>query len=639
MRIHPSITVLLALCAAASGVCQQPGAAKPLNRVLVEDFEAGIGAWFTNDDEAAGQAPATKCAIYAVAGGAPEGGAQSGRIEFERSRSGWASVSRPVDGRKWAEQGCSTLSFWIRGDGSGELLRVVLRVQTTRPKRDEAYSQILRLDSTNWEQYSLRSFGFKDSAGKALAPEDIQHIRLLQFAKNGGWGAFKFRVDQISVEAEADAPEIPAPVAGTPHDSFTFRPDFGKSGPYNLAQVGVNLGLAPTVLENESDELISGAFALVSDLSPSVVRLELNAYFDPATRSYDLQLLDEHVHWVRLSNCKPVICLGVPPAPAGRPDLREKYFAEFVKAVRIVAARRAKEGKVTYYEVFDEPLLSGAFADADHVASAYNSVVKLILAAHPAAKVGGPGFSSAWDDHVESFLKQAQRLDFLSFHFYGAHAAVAQSESLFEAAYKTRTSDLPHQIGFQQVKALAKKHCKLPPEIFVTEFALNSARDESGDARDERASGAFGAGWLAAAVLSGSPYVDKVILHQLKPGGWGLIGASGKPETAYWAAWFLAKYAPRGSVLQQIELLEDNLTLAALVKTKSAHNVFLARVGSEPVEVQIAPLNAPRLSEVRYRAISETDQLWQGSPLATVPAQTILLDGPGVTVVQYVASD
>jgi len=140
-------------------------------------------------------------------------------------------------------------------------------------------------------------------------------------------------------------------------------------------------------------------------------------------------------------------------------------------------------------------------------------------------------------------------------------------------------------------------------------------------------------------VLSGSPYVDKVILHQLKPGGWGLIGASGKPETAYWAAWFLAKYAPRGSVLQQIELLEDNLTLAALVKTKSAHNVFLARVGSEPVEVQIAPLNAPRLSEVRYRAISETDQLWQGSPLATVPAQTILLDGPGVTVVQYVASD
>ena len=75
------------------------------------------------------------------------------------------------------------------------------------------------------------------------------------------------------------------------------------------------------------------------------------------------------------------------------------------------------------------------------------------------------------------------------------------------------------------------------------------------------------------------------------------------------------------------------------MKTKSAHNVFLARVGSEPVEVQIAPLNAPRLSEVRYRAISETDQLWQGSPLATVPAQTILLDGPGVTVVQYVASD
>lgn len=638
MRIHPPLMILLALCAAASGLCQQPRSDTPLARILVDDFESGIGAWFTNDDEAAGEAPSAKCAIYAVAGGAPEGGVQSGRLEFQRSTSGWASISRPVEGRKWAENGCSTLSFWLRGDGSREPLRVVLRVQTARPKRDEAYSQILRLDGTNWEQYSLRSFGFTDSAGKALAPEDIQHIRLLQFAKNGGWGSFKFRVDEIAVEEEPQAPEIPAPVAETPRDSFTFKPDFKRAGPYNLAQIGVSLGSSPTVLEHENDDLISGAFALVSDLGPGVVRLELNAYFDPATRSYDLQLLDQHIHWVRLGNCKPIVCLGVPPAPPARPDLREKYFAEFVKAVRTVAARRAKEGKVTYYEVFDEPLLSGAFNDADHVTIAYNSIVKLILAAHPAAKVGGPGFSSAWDDRLEAFLKKAERLDFLSFHFYGAHNPVAESANLFEAAYKTRTLNLPNQITFQQVKQLAKKHCKLPPEIFITEFALSSATDESGDCRDERSAGAFGAAWIATAVLAGGPYVDKVILHPLKPGGWGLLDASGKPEAPYWAAWFLRTYAPRGSVLQQIELL-DSMTLAALVKTRSAQNVILAHSGNEPVEVSIAPANAPALSEVRYRSINETDQLWQGAPLSAAASQTVLLDGPGVTIVQYVAKD
>jgi len=638
MRRLLSTLALCCLIVPAAVLAQDTPEPEPeLKHIVVEDFESGIGDWFTNDDEAAGEEPSKKCAIYAVSGAAPDSGEQCGRIEFHRARSGWASVSLPVEGRTWAEEGCSTLSFWIRGDGSGEPLRIVLRLQTTKPKRDIAYSQVIRVEGTDWERYSFRSFGFSDTEGNILAPEDIQHIKILQFAKNGGLGDFRFRLDHIVVEAEPDALPIPKPVAETPRKTITLEPDFAKAGPYALAQIGTNLGTPPTIADNEDDGAISWAYALLSDLAPCVVRVELDGYLDREAGTYDLDLLDQHLEWIARCGAKSLICLNVPSSPEDTPETKQQRFAAFVQAVTTVVEKGAEAGASRYYEVFDEPLLSDTFADVDHVVRAYNSLTKLIRGKDPKAQVGGPGFSSAWSERIEGFLKGADHLDFLSLHFYGTHSAITDSQALFEAAYKTRAGDLPQQLSFHSVCRLVKKLRDAPVPVFITEFAMNSAQDETGDSRDERTSTAFGAAWLATAVASGTPFVDKMLHYQLKPGGWGIMSQSGSPEVSYWAAWLLKTYAPRGSVRQGVELCDD-LAVAATIKTRSAHNVIVTYAGIDPIEIQVKPKNVPPLKQVRDRRISDGDAQWKGSVLVKEGDQTILMEGPGVVVLQYIVA-
>ena len=614
---------------------QEPGPAVPTHRLLIEDFEQGIGRWFTNDDQVAGAVPANRCAIYAVQGGPSEEGKQCGRVEFQKATSGWASVSLPVDGRKWAQQGCSKLSMYLRGDGSGEPLRIVLRVQTTRPARDVAYSQVIRLDSTSWEKFSFRSFGFEDSGRNILQPKDIQHIKLLQFAKNGGWGTFRFRVDDIAVEAEAAGPAIPQPDAHAPGKVVSISPDFGKPGVPALIQIGANLGSPPTILDTRDYDTSSWAYALLSDLAPCVVRLQLNDYFDPRHESYNLGLLRKHMDWVQRCNCRPLVCLDVPRAAEDQEAQRKRLYALFVKTIGELVRGRAGSGPSRYYEIFDEPLVSTAFADAAHVVAAYNKLAELVLAADPEARVGGPGFSSAWQERIEAFLKGAKRLDFLSFHFYGTHNVLTESEALLESAYKTRSGDLPRQLSFQQVKRLTKKLRRDRPEIFVTEFALSSARDDRDWCRDERASTGFGAAWLAATVLSGAPYVDKLIHYKLAPGGWGMISHDGMPDTAYWAAWLLRHYAPRGATHLQAFLLDD-FTVAAAIKTRTAFNLIIAHAGIDPVELRVSPKNLPPLGEVRDRRISGADRQWKGAILPRTPIQDVLIESPGLVVLQYI---
>jgi len=628
---------LVVLCVLATALSlAQDATTPPPTRVAVENFEQGIGNWHTNDDVVAGTGPAGKCAIYAVAGGAPDTpGAHSGRVEFYNSRQGWASVTLPVDGYLWAQQDASTLAFWLRGDGSGEPLRIVLRVQTDQPKRDTAYSQVIRVDGTDWERYSLRSFGFKDTSGNQLAASDIQHIKLLQFAKNGGWGTFRFRVDEIAVEGDPAHLPIPKPDEGTTGRCIVIEPDMARAAPHALAQIGVNLGPLPTIIDTADEEMSSWAYAMVSDLSPCVVRLQLNDYFDARERQYDLDALDEHLAWVKHSGCKPMICLNVPSVPQDSDDAKQMLFALFLKTIRTIAQRCAAGGLPAYYEVFDEPLLCGAFRDMEHVCAAYNSITDLVVAADPKATVGGPGLSSAWDEHLSTFLKNAKRLDFLSLHFYGTHNVTTDSEALFEAAYRTKTRDLPNQISMQGVRRLTKQLRRKPVQVFVTEFALNSARDEAGDCRDERAGTAFGAAWIGAAVLSAAPYVDKMLHYQLRPGGWGAVYITDAPQAPYWSAWLLKHYAPRGSVLQHVALVDD-YAVAATFKTRSSHNVVICYAGMDPLEFRVRPRNAPQLQEVRDRYVTDLERQWKGSVRPAQLEQTIVMRGPGVFVLQYV---
>ena len=640
MRYGQCSLVLLFAAAIASAQVETVRA-KP-RPVVVENFEQGIGRWSTNDDVTGGVGPAEKCAIYAVGGGAPEGGKQSARVQFERSESGWASASISVDGAEWRRRNCARISLWIRGDGSDETVRIVLRVQTKQPQRDEAFFQTVKIDSTDWENYGLRFFGFHDAAGKALSAQDIGHIRLLQFAKTGGWPAFRFRVDEIVAEPEAGVevpePRVPevTPEPGGGGKAVVLKPDFAKAGTPALAQLGLDLGSVPTVLEGGSKDAKTWAEAAVSDLGPCAVRMQFSDYFDAKKSAYNLKLLRSHVGWVRDHKCRPLICLNVPQIPAADATKRERLYGLFITALTDLVKSLAGSPQATYYEIFDEPITSGTFADVARMTAAYNKLAALVAASDPEARIGGPGFSSSWDERLTEFLKGAERLDFLSFHFYGAHSMQAEAGGLFEAAGLTKAGDVPHQLSFQLVRRLSRELRKTPPEVFVTELSLNAARDDQGRARDQRWASSFGAAWLTAASLSGTPYVDKLIVSRLYGAGFGVISDSGKPRDAYWASWLLKNYAPRGST--RLELFSVGpMTVAATFRTRSACNLVIAHAGADPLEFDLQPTGLPALSQVRTRLVGEGDKGWTGAYLPVSEAQNVKMNGPGVLVVQWVA--
>lgn len=603
-------------------------------KLVVDDFEKGVDRWIANDDHV-GAGPATKCSVRSVSGGAPGGGKQCARLDFKASTTGWASVSTAVDGAAWARAGCSTLSLWMRGDGKAEPIRVVLRVYDADTGTEVAYSQALKITGTSWEKYNLRSFGFVDAGGNALGLEDIRNLRMLQFARSGSWGTFELRVDEIAAVPGPAGEEIPQPVQPEVARSFTVAPDFGSEGDTALAQVGVNLGHPPTVVENLDREAGAWAFGFVSDLGPTTVRVQLADYFDSRKEAYNLDLLNRHLQWIESCRCKPLVCLAPPQVPLTDTARKQRLYSVFVSAVMDTAKRGAQLKSQRYYEIFDEPLVSGGFTDVEHVVAAYNSLADLVAAADPRAVIGGPGFAAAFGEQVMAFLKGAQRLDFLSVHFYGTHNVLTDTKDLFESAVSGKSVDLPGQLSFQDVRHLLKVLRRRPTEFFVTEFSLSAARDERGDCRDERATTAFGAAWETALVLSATPYVDKMAYFKLSGGGWGMLSEAGQPEPVAWAAWMLRNYAPRGGSRVEIRRLDDHTTVAA-VKTKTAYNVLIAYGGLDPIEVKVDPRGLPALSQVRDRWIGNADTQWKGNILPLSTGQNMVLDGPGVLVVQYV---
>jgi hypothetical protein len=634
MRPTTSVHVILIALLASLSAAQEGGGTGEDRLVSLETFEQGVGGWVAADD----RAPAggsKKCSVAISAGGAPNGGKQSARIEFSAA-SGWASVSMAVDGRQWAAEGFSALALWVRGDGQGEPVRISVHVQ--RPDAEADYWQLIKLVGTSWERYNLRSFGFTNGQGKALSAADVPYIRRLEFARSGSWKAFSFGVDEIGLLAQTAAPAVvqPTPPVRPVGRSVSVGPDFSQSGTPALAQFGLNLGRPPTIIDGDDRTVSDWAQGYASDLGPTVVRVRLDEYFDARNERYDLDLLDKHLTWIGAAGCKAMICVSPPVVRAGDAAGKQRVFAQFVATVTEVVRRGAQANAHRYYEIFHEPLVSGTFRDVPHVVAAYNKLADLIAHEDPRATIGGPGFAAAFDEQIRGFLKSAERLDFLSFHLYGTHNILTTSDELFAAAHEMRAGDLPSQLTLQEVRRLARQlRPNKTPEIYVTEFGMNSARDARGACRDERTPTAFGAAWVAAAALCGSPYVDKLLYYRLGPGGWGMVTDAGQPDPIAWAAWMLRSYAPRGAQwLQQVRA--DDQTLVFALKTKTAYNLIVAYGGADVLELKLSPRGLPPLSQVRDRRISAADSGWKGAVLPTSPVQTEFLDGAGLLVVQYI---
>lgn len=600
--------------------------------VLLDDFETGVGAWRTNDADANGARPSEIAHIYTIGRRVEGRTEQAALIEFDAAERTWASVSLPIHGPTWEKVGVGQIAMWVRGDGSDNTVDLTIRSRLGEERRDVSYIYPLSLSNREWQHRAIRLFAFKDADGNPPDPEAIRNAYLFQFVKTGSWPALSLSVDEIVAEPIPGL-ETPLPPAVAPGpEALSVRVDFGvTSGPV-LAQVGVNLG--SDLRRILDDPALSAALSgLVRDLTPCVVRLRLSDFWDAHAGNYDLTRLSRAITWINDTGARPLVCLD--PARITTASGEAGWDTDFAAAaLRLVALRRGGP-HLRYYELFDAPLLTGQFASAADLVAAYNDLATRVLAADPEARVGGPGLASAWDENVRTFLEGADTLHFLSLQLFGAHNPVADEADLFEAACTGKTSDLPNQLSLAEVRHLAHALRRPAPELFVTTMAMNSVRRPNGEAADARLETAFGAAWLAAAVLGSATSVDKLLHFKLFGGGWGLTNRRGERNAVALAAWLLRTYAPRGATLSQLLRPAPDLLIAA-VWTPTARNLFVVYGGREPrsVVVDAWGIGSPLL--VRERRLTSTGELAMAN-LPNSAAQSIDFDGPGVSVIQFVS--
>ncbi|MGI5820366.1 MAG: hypothetical protein ACOX9R_19940 [Armatimonadota bacterium] len=624
----PTTVLTTALLAAALAVAPAVGPALAAS-VVLDDFEAGVGAWRTNDAEAAGQQPSEICGIYTVARQANGRTEQAALIEFLQARNTWASVSLPVNGTVWVRENVGQISMWLRGDGSDNTVDLILRSRVGEDRRDVSYVYKLPLKATEWQHRAIRLFAFRDADGNSPGAEAVRNAYLLQFVRTGSWPTITLYVDELMAEPIPGAVELP------PEERpLSVRLDFTRTVGRMRGQVGVNLGedVAPILDQPAASAALARA---LEQLTPCVARIRLSDFYDRRIADYDLIRLNRAINWVTDTGARALVCLDPALLPTGD-DGRLRPDPDFeAVALRLVALRRGGP-HLRYYELFDRPLLSGQFESVEALTAAYNNLAQRVLAADPEARVGGPGFAAAWEDNVREFVRGASTLHFLSLHFNAAHNPAVGGQTLFDAALRGASADLPEQLTLTQIRALVDDRRPMP-ELFVTSLAMNSARRPDGTAADDRILDNFGAAWTAAAMLASSTPVDKFLHYKLFGTGWGLTNPRGTPNQAYHAAWLVHTYAPRGATLGQLLNPTDDLLIVA-VWTPTASNAFVVYAGEDARAVVIEAVGVGDPLLVRERRLTSDGRL-NMVDLPNSRSQSIQFEGPGVSVIQFVHAD
>ncbi len=575
--------------------------------VVIADFETGVGSWATNDARVDGRAPSELCGIYATARVEDGRTEQAAIIEFKAAGGTWASVRLPVSGQTWLANGAGQIAMWLKGDGTDHTVDLTLRAVVGEDKRDVSYVYTVALTNTDWERRAIRLFAFKDKDGQPITAEALHGTYLIQFVQTGSWPAMVFGVDNIRAE----------PVAGvnisvTGPTALATTVDFrGLVGPM-LGQPGANAtaGLHELLTRTSA---AGRASAAVRELAPCLVRLRLSDYYRPATVEYDLIALNRAINWVTSAGARPLVCLDL-PVGGNMDDLR-------TTATKLASLRRGGPG-LRWYEIFDSPMLTGQFASVEELVAGYNDLSQRVLSADSEARVGGPGLASAWDARVRGFLDGAETLHFVSLKLHGAHTAAADPRTLFGAAISGTPSDLPQQLSLYEVYKLAQSRRPVP-EVIVSALAPSSATPA--------ASGNFEAAWMAAALLNGGAYVDRM-LHAALIGG--MVAADGSSQPVQRAAMLVNTYAPRGATLREVSLpATDLLTVAAW--TPTSRNLFVIHVGDGPrtVALDCLGLGSPLL--VRRHQLVAGGQI-RSDERPKSAQQSVQFDGPGVAVIEFV---
>ncbi|MCS6862591.1 MAG: hypothetical protein NZT92_19990 [Abditibacteriales bacterium] len=624
---HALLGLLLLICLSfAAAPIPNPQPTAPV--LVLDDFERGVSKWLLNDHTKAASGQVTFCEILPSPSGAPEGGGKGGAIiTFKRSTEGWATVSLPVDGKKWKAIGAERLSFWLRGDGSDNHVELMLRA--TSGGKETRFGVTVPLNDPQWHKVVLPFSRFKNE-GASLA-DSMEQIYLVQFLKRSRWDSLFFTIDQIQVEGVSTTPEVaitPRPTTPLTGKRTNITVDFAKTLGATAVTLSVNF-------EGDEARLLDGDFQeSLRNFGPRFVRVKAAALLkmdaSGGTPTWDFTSLDNVVSAVRNVGAEPFICLS--PHPEWK--LTDEQFLQLC-ADTVEHLNANAERKVNYWEIFDAPTFGAAAISIEQATERFNRIRQRLKAIDPSLKIGGVALASAWQPHLLYFLKHAQGTDFLSFYFYGTHNGITTDAELFAAARRTVAGDVPYQIAFDDLRrAMAQGRWNVP--VFITECSLNSLRTPEGASRDKRLTSPFSAAWWMSFLKAAGPYVNHVMVFNAAHESWGLLDEKGRAYPAYYALWLFSKFFPAGSAVASARSDNPNV-LPLAVNTPTAHNVMLVNLSDQPAHCRVAARGVGTLRQVRGRFLEAHGRgVRFEEHLPLIPTQDVTLPAYAAAVVQFI---
>jgi uncharacterized protein (TIGR03382 family) len=183
---------------------ESPGAAAPPPAAdVIDDFEAGVDAWYVDIGEGA----TAECDADA---GTAHGGAASLRMQYDVPSDGWGGCGHSFDARQdWS--GADGLSLWLRSDGEGRWVTLV--VFAGNPDEPTPFEVGIEVGSS-WEQFVFQWADFAkaewvgDAGLPAFDPAQVTSYAL--YADEGDAGTIW--VDDVTFVTGEEPPVIaPAP--------------------------------------------------------------------------------------------------------------------------------------------------------------------------------------------------------------------------------------------------------------------------------------------------------------------------------------------------------------------------------------------------------------------------------------------
>lgn len=597
--------------------------------IMLDDFEAGVGAWQTNDSTVAGTGEVARlCGIYATATRPPEGGAQAAMVDFLPARDAWASVSLRIDGNAWREKQIGQLRMWMRAAERNATVVVALRARVPTLDgrvQDRSYVQELHLSPEAWQRISLRLLGFRTREGDPLDDQTIPHLYLLQFIKTGTWDRGRFYVDDIEARPLTFTQQQSAVEPGADETIIVdMRQQLGRC----LGQVGFNLSPDPVDLGGSPAQLRQIA-THATGLRPCVGRVKTSHYYDRSQKQFDLFGLNEMINWLTGIGIRPLVCLEVPHDAVEAADQQAVQVQLHSMSAKLAELHR--ESALPLYYEFSHPSVQRGLTHADELVSDYQRLAAAVQAADTSAAIGGPGLTTVTEALLREFVGGVSP-HFFSYHLMLPGPTWPDDNRLAFAAHNGVLS--ANDWGYEQTARYLARHCP-GTEFFITQWGVSRGRTEDAAMRSDQETGE--ALFLASSALSASRHVDKLLWSGLVDAGAGLLDLHGRPRPSYWAAWLVNTYAPRGATYRAHLPRPANLLITA-VTTRTAANVFVINRSPWPtsVRIQVVGLQAPAIVREHRLEPGEAD-IVQHRNLSRSSTQKLSFQGAGMSVVQFIS--